>query len=119
MIRRAEERVVEIRHNVRGGNGDAVFAHVWESTKGQLPENMRLYSVITLKKGESIGYHVHENEAELYFILSGKGKYNDNGSECMLFPGDGTVTKSGEGHSIEGAGDDDLVLLAMIITVSP
>ncbi|MBR2363749.1 MAG: cupin domain-containing protein [Lentisphaeria bacterium] len=117
MIRRADERITEIRNQVRGGNGDAVFAHIWQSGKAELNENMRLYSVITLKKGDSIGFHVHENEDELYFILSGKGLYDDNGAKCELFPGDSTITRSGEGHSIEAAGPEDLVLLAVIVKI--
>ena len=116
MIRRANEREMEVRNQVRGGIGDAVFAHVWKSAEdGQLNKNMRLYSVITLKEGDSIGYHVHEKEDELYFILSGNALYDDNGVKCELAPGDSTITKSGQGHSVMAKGSEDLVLLAVIV----
>lgn len=116
MIRRADKREQEIRHQVRGGVGDAVFAHIWKSSpEGALNKNMRLYSVITLKEGDSIGFHTHENEDELYYILQGKGLYDDNGTKCELFPGDSSITKSGEGHSITGGSKEDLVLLAVIV----
>ncbi|MBP5182954.1 MAG: cupin domain-containing protein [Lentisphaeria bacterium] len=115
MIRRADQRRAQIRNQVRGGKGDAVFAHVWESGKEELNDNMRLYAVITLKAGDSIGYHVHEGEDELYFILSGKALYDDNGVKENLFPGDSSITRSGEGHGIESAGPEDLVLLAVIV----
>lgn len=115
MIRRNDARILETRNQVRGGNGDALFSHIWQSGKNELNDNMRLYSVITLKEGDSIGFHVHENEDELYFILSGKALYDDNGAKCELFPGDSSITRSGEGHSIMCAGPEELVLLAVIV----
>ena len=114
MICRAEERSIQIRNQVRGGNGDAIFAHLFKSGEG-LNENMRLFSVITLKEGDSIGYHVHEGEDELYLILSGEAAYDDNGVKTTLKAGDGTLTASGQGHSIMCKSKEDLQLLAVIV----
>lgn len=114
MICRADKRSVQIRNQVRGGKGDAIFGHLFKSGE-ELNENMRLFSVISLKKGDSIGYHVHEGEDELYFILRGEAAYDDNGEKTILRAGDSTITRSGEGHGIECAGEETLELLAVIV----
>lgn len=114
MITRADKKSIQVRNQVRGGKGDAVFAHLFKSGEG-LNDNMRLFSVITLKTGDSIGFHVHEGEDELYLILQGEAAYDDNGEKTTLYPGDATLTRSGEGHSIECAGKEDLQLLAVIV----
>jgi len=62
-----------------------------------------------------VGYHVHHNECELYYILSGKGLYSDNGIMRGVYEGDVTYTPSGEGHSLENIGDDVLEFMALIV----
>jgi mannose-6-phosphate isomerase-like protein (cupin superfamily) len=51
---------------------------------------------------------------EAYVILSGKGLYDDNGTQAEVFPGDVTITLHGEGHSIANNSDEDLELIALI-----
>ena len=62
--------------------------------------------------------HVHEGEDELYYILSGRAETNDNGTVRELVPGDSTLTRSGEGHSIKAVGTENLELLATIVAHS-
>lgn len=76
---------------------------------------VRLYSLIQLKPGEEVEYHMHVGEGESFFILSGKGIYNDNGNEVEVSPGMVTFTPSGEGHSIKNTGDGMLSFIALII----
>lgn len=75
----------------------------------------RLYSLIQVKPGEEVEYHMHVGEGESFFILSGKGIYNDNGNEVDVVPGMVTFTPSGQGHSIKNTGDEMLVFIALII----
>jgi len=74
-----------------------------------------LFSLIQLKPGEEVQYHMHVGESETYFILSGEGNYNDNGNQVKLVPGMVTLTPSGEGHSIKNTGDEMLVFIALIL----
>ena len=37
-----------------------------------------LFSVLTLIPGASIGYHVHENETELFYFIDGCGRVQDD-----------------------------------------
>ncbi|NLO99293.1 MAG: cupin domain-containing protein, partial [Clostridiaceae bacterium] len=70
---------------------------------------------ITLEPGCSIGSHVHDQEEEIYYILSGTGTVNDNGVVKNVGPGDAIKTGDGESHSISNNGDVPLVFLAAII----
>jgi mannose-6-phosphate isomerase-like protein (cupin superfamily) len=115
MYKQANDFNEEIRHEVRGGTGDVSFQHIY--AKGsELNENMRLFARLVLEEGCSIGYHVHENEAEIYYILSGTAETDDNGVKRILKPGDSTMTRSGEGHSIKALGPGKLEFIATIVS---
>lgn len=75
----------------------------------------RLYSLIQVKPGEEVEYHMHIGEGESFFILSGKGVYNDNGNDVEVVPGMVTFTPSGQGHSIKNTGDELLSFIALIV----
>lgn len=107
-----EQYQTEIRESMRGGNGSVVFEHI---SKDCLPDHMRLMAKITLHQGCSIGYHVHENETEIFYVLSGCGLANDDGVTFTLSAGETLITSSGHGHSIENRSAEPLVILASII----
>ena len=75
----------------------------------------RLFSLVQVKPGEEVDYHMHVGESETFFILSGKGIYNDHGNEIEVVPGMVTLTPSGQGHSIKNTGDDLLSFIALIV----
>ena len=84
---------VEIKEHMRGGKGH----------------------VITLEPGCEIGYHEHHNESETYYIISGQGVYNDNGTNRPVSAGDITFTPDGFGHGLDNTGTENLVLMALVI----
>ena len=88
----SEQRVVQME-SLRGGEGTVSFQHFLE------PENAygtgRMFAQLTLPEGASIGYHQHEGEAETFFILEGRAKLNDNGTEVFLEAGDSAVCFAG------------------------
>ncbi|MBE7049234.1 MAG: cupin domain-containing protein [Ruminococcaceae bacterium] len=77
---------------------------------------IRLFSLIQVKPGEEVEYHTHIGEGETFFIMSGKGIYNDNGNKVEVSPGMVTYTPSGQAHGIKNTGDEMLVFIAMILT---
>lgn len=79
------------------------------------PSKLRTYACATLEPGAEVGYHVHTGESESYYILSGRGSYNDNGAIKTVMAGDCTFTPSGEGHGIRNVGSEPLVFIALII----
>lgn len=76
---------------------------------------IRLFSMVQVKPGEEAEYHMHAGESETFFILSGRGIYNDNGNIVEAVPGMVTFTPSGEGHGIKNTGDEMLVFIALIL----
>lgn len=74
----------------------------------------RVFAHTTVYPGSAIGYHVHTNESETYYILEGTARFNDNGTERILHPGDVAFTGSGEGHSIE-AMEGPVEMIALIL----
>ena len=92
---------VEIKEHMRGGKGHVIMKHL-------LGEN-------TLEPGCEIGYHEHHNESETYYIISGQGVYNDNGTNRPVSAGDITFTPDGFGHGLDNTGTENLVLMALVI----
>lgn len=78
-------------------------------------EKIRLFARAILEPGGEVSYHVHEGESENYYILSGTGIYNDNGTETEVYPGDITFTPGGCGHGIKNAGAEDLHFIALVV----
>lgn len=78
-------------------------------------EQLKQFSVVELEVGKEIGYHIHNNDCDMYYIISGKGLYNDNGVEKEVSAGTITFTPSGEGHALKNTGNDKLVFIALVI----
>ena len=111
MITRKEEQTMSIREYMRGGKE---YVKMTALSK-ELPANARLFSVLTLIPGASIGYHVHENETELFYFAEGCGRVQDDDRFFDVEAGDSMATSSGHGHAVENTGDHDLVILAVIV----
>lgn len=79
------------------------------------PTKLRNYTKAVLEPGASVGYHGHEGESEYYFILSGTGEYDDNGTKIPVKAGDVTFTPSGCGHGIANTGDVPMEFMTLII----
>lgn len=109
MLKESFERV----ENMCGGKGHVIIKHILdEKHRNKL---CRMYAQVTLEPGCSLGYHQHHGESETYYILSGKGMYDDNGEKVLVKAGDITYTPDGKGHGLENVGDTDLVFMALIL----
>ena len=111
MITRREQQIHGVREFMRGGKKQVNTT----ALSAGLPEKMRLFSVLTLVPGASIGYHVHENESEMFYFLEGCARVQDDEKTFDVTAGDSMATFSGHGHSVENTGETDLVILAAII----
>lgn len=112
MVRREKDMQVEVREQMRGGEGSVRLCHL---EKELLPENGRLFAKLTLGPGCSIGAHEHVGEAEMFYFVSGEGIVTDDGARIPVKAGDAMTTTSGHAHSVENAGPQDLVLIAAIV----
>lgn len=64
----------------------------------------------TMGKGSSIGYHLQQTD-EIYYIVSGTGIMNVNGERFPVSSGDAILTRPGNWHGLEPAGNDSLTII--------
>ena len=106
--------VIVDKKNFLGGQGTVRFEHIMMAD--EMHGMNRVYAKVTLKKGCSVGYHVHDGDGEDYYVLQGKATLDDNHERTLyLNPGEHYFTPSGKGHSILNEQDQDLVFMALII----
>jgi mannose-6-phosphate isomerase-like protein (cupin superfamily) len=113
MIRRKSEMEKEVREHMRDGKGTVEILHVFRQK--ELQGKVRLFARLRLQKDCSIGYHLHDGEEEIFYILSGTGRMTDGDTTSIVGPGDAVLTGGGSGHSIENAGEEPLDILATIL----
>ena len=65
--------------------------------------------------GGSIGLHKHPTSDDINYILSGAGKAICDGQEEILSAGTCHICKKGSEHSIANTGNEDLVLLTIVV----
>ena len=111
MITRKNEHPIEVREHMRGGEGNVLMSTLMPT----LPAKMRVFSTITLAPGTSIGYHVHENETELFYFVTGSGRVQDDDAFYDVEAGDAMSTSGGHGHGVLNTGKTDLVMVAAIV----
>lgn len=103
----------EVIRNMCGGKGEVIIKHILGEK--ELHGNCGLYAEVTINPGSSLGYHEHHGESETYYILSGKGEYDDNGQKRIVMPGDVTYTPDGKGHALTPVDGDPIVFMALIV----
>ena len=117
MIRRESEMTQKHYEHMRDGklSVDArVFLEASESYGAG-----SFFGCATMPPGASIGYHRHDGEFEIYYILRGRAKVVDNGQEAVLGPGDIMQCRDGDCLSSENIGELPLVFLAMVLRCHP
>ena len=71
---------------------------------------------MTLPPGASIGLHKHENNEDVYIIISGKGYFLPTATAKKAKSRRATLTiaRPGQSHALKNAGDEPLVFLDLI-----
>lgn len=113
MIKREKDMIKEIKEHMRGGKGSVELLHIFK--QDELKGKARLCARITLTPGSSIGLHEHVDEEEIFYIISGNGSLNDNGTTIKVGAGDAVITGNGASHSVEAVGEEPLVMMAVIL----
>lgn len=113
MFINAADMQSEKREHMRGGEGFVDLLHI--VSKEHLPAKTRLFSLVTLEKGCEIGKHEHTAETEVFYVLSGEGEIDDNGTIRRFGKGDCAICRSGEYHAVKGKSDEPLKFIAAII----
>ena len=113
MIRKAADCKKVYNEKMRGGNGTVQITNF--ATPEELNNKGRLFANITLNPGCSIGFHMHENESELFYVMKGEALYNDNGTEYPFSAGDVMLCPAGTGHAVANNSEETVELCAIII----
>lgn len=111
MITYTNQQSHSVREFMRGGKKQVELTQL----SSRLPEKLRMFNVLTLIPGASIGYHIHENETEMFYFLEGNGRVQDDDAFFDVSAGDSMATFSGHGHAVENTGDTNLIILATIV----
>ena len=72
-------------------------------------------SCAAIHPGGSIGSHKQESGDDLNYVISGKGKAACDGVEEELKPGVMHICPKGSEHSIINTGEEDLVMLTVVV----
>lgn len=113
MVRNSNEVKKETKNAPFQGTGEITVRSLLEGPE-ELYNKGRVFAHTTVYPGSRIGFHKHINESETYYILSGKGIYNDNGILTEVHPGDVFFCGDGESHGIEAL-DESIEMIALIL----
>lgn len=99
--------------NLHGGTG---FIEIHKKiTKKDGVEGLNLFAEVIVKPYSSIGYHLHADDAEAYYIIEGEGIFIDHNNERKIVTsGDLCFITKGQSHGIENNHDHELKLIAIV-----
>ena len=112
MIRRKDELNVVQMEGLKGGTGVTELRHILAAE--ELGKTGRLFAHMVVHPGDSIGYHKHEGEYEVYYILDGTATLTQDGEVYELHSGDVAICPPGSSHGVENCSDKDLHFMAAI-----
>lgn len=101
----------EFAHTLHGGEGDLRIRHHFAGTS-QLPVALQTR---TLAPGAREGMHAHDDPAleEIYLVLSGRARIQQEGRTHLLGPGDALRAPAGTEHDLACAGPEPLEVLVV------
>lgn len=114
MIRERDEKIYDRKPALFNGTGEILVRSLLNGPE-EMYQTGRVFGHTTVYPGSEIGYHVHQDESETYYILSGTGTYNDNGTIKTVKAGDVTFCGAGEGHGIAAVGNEPIEMIALIL----
>jgi len=100
-----------VKYALRGGDGEA---KIFPSELPQGGSCFQTASRIELAPRASIGLHTHNEDQEVYAIVSGEGTYFFDGGEISAKNGDIFTTLRGMSHGLRNDGDSPLVIFAVV-----
>lgn len=112
MLKRKIEMEHERKTKVWGGTGTLDICKVF--TPRELGGRAKLFNVITLQPGDSIGLHKHVDDSEVYYVLQGELMVTDDRVEVVLQVGDAIFTSDGGTHRAENRTAQEAKMLAVV-----
>lgn len=114
MVRKNDEKLIKHMSGPFEGGGEVEVRNILNGSE-EMHEKGRLFTHTIIYPGGAIGYHVHGNDGETYYVLSGIGEYNDNGTVITVQAGDVTYCEPRKGHGLKCVGEEPLEVIALIL----
>lgn len=114
MIRRSNEKKTVRKPAPFNGTGEITIRNLSEGPE-EMNQKGRVFGHTTVWPNSAIGYHVHIGDSETYYILSGTGRYNDNGNITNISAGDVAYCAPGHGHGLACIGNEPIEMIALIL----
>ena len=103
------------RHDVAGGHGTVYGEYAFTRDKALKDQAIKEVSWLRIEPGDSIGYHQHVTNEDVYIIVSGEGVFKDkDGKDKPVKAGDVAIVRKGESHGIANTGKVPLVFVDVI-----
>ena len=111
-----EEQLFEKNvENAGGGKGTLLGKFSFRREQALEEDAIKEIGWMTLKTGCYIGEHKHKDNEDAYLIISGRGLFTDGkGNAWVVGPGDMTIARPGQAHSLVNIYKEDLVFLDII-----
>lgn len=111
MIRNTQ--VHEVIENAKGGVGTIEIQK--KIMKEDVVEGLDLFATVMVHPHSTIGYHLHTEDAEAYYIVKGEGIFlNHNEERIAVKAGDICLIKKGQSHGLENLTDEVLEMIAVV-----
>ena len=68
---------------------------------------------VVIPSSASLGYHRHDLQEEIYYVISGKGRAVVNGESAAISAGDAVPVRLREAHAFENSASGDLELMVI------
>ena len=92
--------------NFKGGNGEL-------DTRNYVDDKCKIM-LSHHKPGANSGYHKHEGNCEIVYIISGQGYFNYDGNTERVKAGDTHYCPINHSHAMYNDGTEDLVYLSIV-----
>jgi mannose-6-phosphate isomerase-like protein (cupin superfamily) len=101
-----DSQVAKQEPGTHNGGGQTIGYSFFSKT----PKLGLVFRKRAFKPGSGIGYHL-QNEDEIYYVLSGRGRMTIDGKEFDVVAGDAVLTRPGSSHGLKQVGNEELVIL--------
>lgn len=112
MIKRAET-LGKLEKCVR--NGPGLYQITMLANKEELRNMAYEMTMAVIQPGCGSGYHTHDKNCEVCFILEGELEARDDDVVTTVTAGDVTITKDGHGHCLLNKTDKPATIISLII----
>lgn len=114
MFMKYEEMKPLLRDSFKGGEGGGWSRFLLPPDSQIEGSSFSMIAENTLNPGSSIGYHLHDEDDELFVILDGEGVYREDDVEYSVAKGDMMLLRKGHQHGLSNTSEISMKLLAVI-----